>query len=381
MQQLTFLGKNSVAWQEVREPVLQSEQEAIVRPFAAARCDGDSFFLFHDYRKVMPLGVNLNYLDPKVLDVFGNPPLQPPFGVGHEAIGEVTEIGSAVKNVRRGDVVVVPWAISCGHCNPCRRQLPANCSRTDKKTLVSAYGFGAGMGDFGGMVSDKIRVPFADAMLVKIPEGVNPIHCASLSDNISDAYRSVGPQLDKFPEAPVLVFGGNAKSIGLYAAALAVAKGSTQVDYVDDNLERLTIAARVGANPIELRKKQKVSTLSGVLIKEGYPIVVDASGSVTKLAFGIQNLAPGGTATGVAFYVKKRNSLPLWEMYLRSATLHVGISHSRRDIPDVFPLIKSGKFKPEKITTMLADWSDAPEAYLELSTKLIIHRQPLNNSN
>lgn len=380
MQQLTFLGKNRVDWREVAEPTLQSEREAIVRPFVAARCDGDSLFLFHNYRKAMPLGVNLHYLDPKVLDAFGNPPLQPPFGVGHEAIGEVTEIGSAVKNVKQGDVVVVPWAISCGKCQPCYQQLPANCSRNGKKTLISAYGFGAGTGGFGGMVSDKIRIPFADAMLVKIPEGIDPVHCASLSDNISDAYRSVGPQLDKFPEAPVLIFGGNAKSIGLYAAALAVAKGSVQVDYVDDNLERLTIAARVGANPIELRKRQKVDTLSSALRKDGYPIAVDASGSVSKLAFAIQNLAPGGTATGVAFYVKKRNSLPLWEMYLKSATLHVGISHSRRDIPNVFPLIQSKKFQPEKITTMLTDWSDAPKAYLEQTTKLVVFRERLNQN-
>ncbi|MGB3589250.1 MAG: alcohol dehydrogenase catalytic domain-containing protein, partial [Tunicatimonas sp.] len=311
MRQLTFLGMNKVDWREVAEPTIQSEQEAIVRPFAAARCDGDSFFLFHNYRKVMPLGVNIHYLDPKVLDVFGNPPLQPPFGVGHEGIGEVIEVGSAVKNVEKGDVVVVPWAISCGKCQPCHQQLPANCNRDDKKTLISAYGFGAGTGSFGGMVSDKVRVPFADAMLVKVPEGIDPVHCASLSDNISDAYRAVGPQLDNSLEAPVLIFGGNAKSIGLYAAAIAVAKGSVHVDYVDDNLDRLSIAAQVGANPIELRKKQKVSTLRGALRKGGYPITVDASGSVSKLAFIIQNLAPGGLATGVAFYVKKRNSLPL----------------------------------------------------------------------
>lgn len=378
MRQLTFLGKNQVAWREIPELTLQGEQEAIVRPFAAARCDGDSFFLFHDYRKVMPLGVNIHYLDPKVLDVFGNPPLQPPFGVGHEGIGEVIEVGPEVKHFKKGDVVVVPWAISCGKCQSCHQHLPANCNGNGSNTLISAYGFGAGTGGYGGMVSDKVRVPFADAMLVKIPEVIDPIHCASLSDNVSDAYRAVGPQLDEFPEAPVLIFGGNAKSIGLYATALAVAKGSSQVDYVDDSLERLTIAAQVGANPIELKKRQKISKLNGALRKGGYPVAVDASGSVSKLAFAIQNLAPGGTTTGVAFYVKKRNSLPLWEMYVKSATLHIGISHSRRDIPKVLPLITSGKFQPEKITTVLADWNDAPEAYLEQTTKLILSRERLS---
>ncbi len=63
MRQLTFLGKNKVDWREVAELTIQSEHESIVRPFAAALCDGDSFFLFHYYRKVMPLGVNIHYLD------------------------------------------------------------------------------------------------------------------------------------------------------------------------------------------------------------------------------------------------------------------------------------------------------------------------------
>lgn len=380
MRQLTFLGKNQVAWQDVADPTLQSEEEAIVRPFAAARCDADSLFLFHNYRKVMPLGVNIHYLDPKVLDAFGNPPLQPPFGVGHEGIGEVIEVGSTVKDIQKGDVVVVPWAISCGHCNPCQRQSPAHCKGNRSSTLISACGFGAGTGGFGGIVSDKVRVPFADAMLVKIPEGVDPIHCASLSDNISDAYRAVGPQLDESPGAPVLILGGNAKSIGLYAAAIAVAKGASQVDYIDYDLARLAIAARVGANPIELKKGQSVRGLKDSLQNDGYPITVDASGSVSKLAFAIRNLAPGGTATGVAFYVKKRNSLPLWEMYVKSATLHVGISHSRRDIPKVLPLIESGKFQPAKVTSLVANWNDAPEAYLEQTTKLILSRERLSQN-
>jgi alcohol dehydrogenase len=108
------------------------------------------------------------------------------------------------------------------------------------------------MGDWGGMVSDLVRVPFADAMLVHVPAGVDPMKLASASDNMPDAWRAVGPQLAKEPNASVLVVGGGARSIGLYAAGMAVALGASRVDYVDDDPERLAIAqsrsARVPSN-------------------------------------------------------------------------------------------------------------------------------------
>ena len=108
--------------------------------------------------------------------------------------------------------------------------------------MFSAYGFGSAMGPWGGAVSDQLLVPFADAMLVPVPMGLEPISIASASDNIPDGYRTVAPHLRRWPGAPVLIVGGAARSIGLYAAGVAVAMGSSQVDYMDHDRERLKIA-------------------------------------------------------------------------------------------------------------------------------------------
>ena len=114
------------------------------------------------------------------------------------------------------------------------------------------------MGPWGGMMSDLVRVPYADAMLVPVPVGVNPVSLASASDNIPDAWRTVAPLLSaKKPEAPVLVVGGAAPSIGLYAASIAVVLGSAQVDYVDCDPGRLAIAQSLGANPIQIPDKER----------------------------------------------------------------------------------------------------------------------------
>jgi len=381
IKELTLLGKRKLAWQEKPEPRINSSKEALVRPFVASRCDGDSLFLFYNFSRAIRLGVSVHFLDTKVLDVFGSKPFSPPFCIGHECIGEVVETGSDVTHFRKGQVVIVPWAISCGVCHTCHSELYSNCTNTGDHKLVSAYGWGEGTGPWGGAVTDLLRVPFADAMLIEVPEGVNPYHCSSLADNISDAYRTVGPQLKKTPGAPVLVMGGAAKSIGLYAASLAVSIGSSRVDYVDDNLQRLELAKKVGANPIQITKGDSLKNLSSGLLKDGYPITVDASGSVKKLGFAMRMLAPGGTSTTTAFYLKKETPLPLWEMYAKTATFNIGLSHPRRDIPEILPLIKSGRFKPEQITTLCADWENAPKAYLEEATKLVIRRNPMFKEN
>jgi threonine dehydrogenase-like Zn-dependent dehydrogenase len=375
IKELTLIKKNKLAWREKAEPQIMSPQEAIIRPFVVSRCDADSMFLFHDFTRAIRLGVSIHFLDRKVLDVFGNKPFAAPFCVGHECIGEVIETGDEVHGFRKGDVVLVPWAISCGTCQICHAGLYSNCDNTSDGKLISAYGFGEGMGPWGGAMSDLLRVPFADNMLMEVPHDVNPYHCPSLSDNISDAYRTVGPPLKKMPNAPVLIMGGAAKSIGVYAASLAIALGSSQVDYVDTSDTRLSLAESIGANPIKITGDASLKTLPTALLKDGYPITVDASGSVKQLNFALRMLACGGTCTSTAFYLKKESPLPLWEMYAKSATFHIGISHPRRDIPEILPLIQQGKFKPELITTLTANWSDAAEAYLEKTTKLVVKRE------
>ena len=235
------------------------------------------------------------------------------------------------------------------------------------------------MGPWGGMMTDQFRVPFADHMLVKIPKDVNPASIASASDNIPDAWRTVAPFLLKKPGAPVLVVGGSAESIGLYAAGIAVALGSSQVDYVDYVPERLAIATSLGANPISVAKQNRRSWLRKNAPSTGgkYPITVDASANADGLRFAIRSLAPGGICTSVGFYFQKGISLPLMQMFANDSTLHTGVSHPRASLPDVLSLIESGKFQPEKITTLLADWNDAEKAFLERTTKVVVHRSSL----
>src|SRR6476620_245062 len=131
---------------------------------------------------------------------------------------------------------------------PCARALTASCARVP---LMASYGLAPLSREYGGALSDLVEVPYADAMLVPLPSGVQPAAAASVSDNIPDGGRAVAPLLAERPGAPVLVLGGaGGGSVGLYAAAVAVALGSERVDYVDEDPTRLAVAELVGANAI-----------------------------------------------------------------------------------------------------------------------------------
>jgi len=374
MKQLTFMKRRTLQWLEVPDPVLQGPGEALVRPFVAGRCDGDALFLRHDFETALRAGAFAHLVDTDFgrssTDVFHGP-----FAYGHECVAQVVSVGDEVRDHAPNDVVVVPWAISCGECERCRAGFTSKCARNDKP--LAAYGFGSAIGGFGGMVSDLLRVPFADAMLVRVPPGVDPTAIASASDNIPDGYRAVGPQLLRAPGAPVLIVGGAAKSIGLYAAGIARAMGSSCVDYIDADRGRLEIAGKLGANPIYAGA---LHTWFGRLKRvrsEGYPITVDASGTGGGLSYALRLTAPGGHCTGLGFYLRKRTPLPLWQMYIGSVTLHVGVSHARAHLPAVLDLINRGSFDPSVVTPIIADWDDAARALTERATKIVVRRAPL----
>ena len=339
MQQLTYTSPNELIWQETKEPGLSSDSAALVRPVAVATCDLDAII------------------------VTGASPFPPPFALGHECVAEVIDAGDAVANVKPGELVSVPFQISCGECVPCRRGRTGNCTADG---FMSTYGFGPAVERWGGFLSDVVEVPYADHMLVPVPVGLEPAAIASASDNISDAWRSVGPPLAREPGAPVLVVGGAAAgSIGLYAAGLAVALGAESVLYVDADPARRQTAEALGAR-----------TLADLPKRLGpFPITVDASADPDGLALALRSTAPDGVCTSTAIYFGEQPSLPLLEMYTKCVTFKTGRAHAREAIPHVLELAATGALHPETVTTRVVPWADAVPALLEPGwTKLVIER-------
>jgi alcohol dehydrogenase len=361
VRELVFVRSGRLAWRERESPGLTAPGDAIVRPFIAARCDGDTLPLHRPVSRLMQAGIAMRAIDPMVGCICGQVPFKGPFAIGHECVAQVVEVGAGVRHVSVGQTVVVPWAVSCGSCEPCRRGLTSKCATTTTGTLA-AYGFGAASGSWGGMVSDRLRVPFADHMLVPVPAGVPPVRVASAGDNLADAWRSVVIPLQERPGGSVLIIGGGAKSIGLYAAGLAAAHGASIVDYVDDDPARRGIAEAFGARAYADHRRG------------AYDVVVEASSRAAGLRRAIRSLARGGVCTAVGYYLGTGTRLPVMHMYATDATLRVGVSHARAVLPDLLAFVARTGYPAEQVATVTADWDDAPTAYAARTTKVVLQR-------
>lgn len=340
MRELTFVEVGKIEFREKPEPKLEGGGEALVRPIAVSRCDLDFVF------------------------ARGKAPVAGPFALGHECVAEVIAVGESVKRTKPGDRVIVPFQISCGECGPCKRGFTGSCKAVPK---LSAYGLSPlSQKEWGGAISDVLRVPYADAMLVKLPAGLDPIAAAALGDNAIDGFRTVNVALAQSPGAKVLIAAGGAPSIALYAVSAAKALGASEIVYVDPSEERCALATKLGAKAV--REK----CVPGLKVGR-FEITVDCTGREEGLRFCIGSTDADGTCTSVGIYFGDV-PLPLLDMYTRGITFITGRIHARRDLPAALDLFAKGALDLATVATKVVDWEDAPLAWAEPAAKLVVKR-------
>ncbi|WP_066480623.1 MULTISPECIES: zinc-dependent alcohol dehydrogenase [unclassified Sphingomonas] len=337
MTSLYFVAPGNLEWRAQESPRLIDGGDALVRPVVATTCD----------------------IDPLIIS--GRAPLRGPFAIGHEAIGEVVEVGRDVAGMRPGDRVVMSYYDACGHCARCGQARPNRCLE-NSPDLVRRNWHGIGFTPTG-YFSDLVRVPAADYALRVLPAEVEPTHLASLGDNIGFAWEYVVPHLDRTPGADVLVMGGSG-SIGLYAVGIAIAAGANAVTYVDQVPARLAIAERYGATVVEGPPPRSIGS---------FPITVDASADAASLVCALRSTEVEGHCSSVGGHFAPVE-LPLFEMYARGVHFYTGPG---RGIPNVDPalaLIQSGRFDPAPVTSGLFPFDDAAKVLTEPGLKPVFVR-------
>jgi threonine dehydrogenase-like Zn-dependent dehydrogenase len=341
MQQLMFEAAGDYSWRDAVEPQITSPEQALVRPVAVACCD----------------------LDVAVAEE--RLPMPPGHAVGHEGVAEIVAIGDGVRDVEVGDRVVVPFQISCGTCTACLRGVTGSCASLP---LMAMYGMRplAGL-DGGGFMADLVLVPFADAMLVPVPDTVDPVAIASLSDNIPDGWRAVGPywaELAALRPADRRVLVAGRLSIGLYAAAFASAYGM-HVDYVDTDAQRLAMAEKLGAC-VHDRTKPDNSW-------DPYPITVHTTADPAVLAATMRATWPDGVCTDTGIYYQGAVEMPLLSMYTRGLRFVTGRVNARAVIPEILELI-TARCDLTVAVDRVVDWDDAPQAWPAMTGKTVFTR-------
>jgi threonine dehydrogenase-like Zn-dependent dehydrogenase len=317
VRSLVYAGVRDLQWREASAPSLLGDEDALIRPIAAAACDLDRFI------------------------VQGLTPFPAPFAIGHEAVGEVIDVGeaAAVDGLRPGQVVVIPWHLSCERCSECLAGRPGNCTATP---AMAAFGNPLG-GLYGGLFDDVVRVPYASRALTPVPDGVAPALAAAVGDNLSDAFGAVAPTLRANPEARILVMGG-LPSLGLLIAAAAATLGAPEVVYVDEDADRAQRASMLGATSVVTGPRPD-------RVDGRFDLAVEVALDPRALTVAIRSLRPGGHLVIRSIYFGRTN-FPYFEQYTQGVTIHSGLPHVTPHAASVLELLRTGTLDPTPALTL-----------------------------
>ncbi len=236
MQAVVWKSPNTVAVERVDDPKIQEETDAVLRLTSAGICGSD----LHMYE--------------------GRAPTEPGTIFGHENMGVIEQVGSAVRSVKVGDRVVLPFNIGCGFCFNCSRGFTNACLTVNPQSHGGGYGY-SGMGPHPGGQAELLRVPYADFNCLKLPGTPGDQYeddFLLLSDVFPTGYHAT-EQAHVIPGDTVAIFG--AGPVGLMAAMSAKIKGASEIYVVDNVKERLALAERIGATPVDFSKGDAVDQI------------------------------------------------------------------------------------------------------------------------
>ncbi len=372
MKALCWHGKSDVRIDSVPDPKIQDARDAIIRITTTAIC-GSDLHLFDGFMPTMKQG-----------DI-----------LGHEPMGEVVEVGSAVQNLQRGDRVVVPFTISCGSCFFCKKGLFSLCDTSNPNAEIARklmghspaglFGFSHMLGGFPGGQAEYLRVPFADVGPIKIPSDLPDEKVVFLSDIFPTGYMAAeNAQIE--PGDTVAIWGCG--PVAQFAVRSAWMLGAGRVIAIDRVAERLAMAEKGKAETINFEKEDVYDRLMEMTKGRGPDSCIDAvgaeahaSGSVdaaldaakTALHLGtdrphvlreaIRCCRKGGTLSIPGAYVGVVDKLPFGAAMNKGLTMKMGQTHVQRYLPLLLGKIESGEIDPSFVITHRLKLNDAPKAY------------------
>ncbi|MGW0802262.1 zinc-dependent alcohol dehydrogenase [Nonomuraea sp. NPDC002799] len=376
MKAVTWHGKRDVRVEEVPDPAIKEPNDAIIKVTSTGICGSD----LHLYEVLGPFMAEGDIL-------------------GHEAMGIVEEVGSGLTNLKRGDRVVIPFNISCGHCHMCGMELYAQCETTQVREQgmgAALFGYTRLYGQVPGGQAEYLRVPEAQFGPIRVPAGPPDERFVYLSDVLPTSWQAVA-----FAHIPaggsVTVFGLG--PIGQMSARIARHLGHRVIG-VDGVRDRLEMARRHGIEVVDASEVSDVpAEIRGLTAGRGTDSAIDAVGMeahgspAAKLAQTLTGLLPGalaaplmtnagvdrlaalnqaidsvrrgGVISVVGVYGGMTDPLPMLRMFDKGITLRMGQAHVRRWTSALMPLVtdEADPLGVLDLTTHRLPLEQAPMAY------------------
>lgn len=371
MKAVCWHGSHDVRVDTVSDPKILNPRDAILKVTSTAIC-GSDLHLYDGFIPTMQSG-----------DI-----------LGHEFMGEVVETGSEVKNLKKGDRVVVPFTIACGNCFFCNRDLWSLCDNSNPNAWMAEkfyghspsglFGYSHLLGGYAGGQAEYVRVPFADVGPLKVPEDLSDEQVLFLTDIFPTGYMAA-ENCDIQPGEIVAVWGCG--PVGQFAIRSAFMLGAERVIAIDRFPERLTLAQAGGAEIINYEEMD-----AGVALKEmtggrGPDCCIDAVGmeahgtgvmalyDTVKQAIRMETGRPlvlrqaiaacrkGGKVSVPGVYGGFIDKMPMGAFVNKGLTMRSGQTHVHKYLRPLLQRIQSGHIDPTFIITHRLPLAEAPHAY------------------
>ena len=333
MKALVYHGPNQKSWEEVPDPKIVDPTDVIVRVDTTTICGTDLHILKGDVPAVT---------DGRVL--------------GHEGVGTITEIGSAVSKLVVGDRVIISCITSCGSCSYCHQQLPAHCLNKE-----GASGIGWIFGHLiDGTQAEYVRVPFAESSLHKLPAGVSDEAAVMLSDILPTGFE-IGVRNGRVKPGDVVAVVG-AGPVGLSAMMTAGLYGASRIVAIDLDDNRLAQAKSFGAtdsvNSGSAGWKAKLMAMTDGM---GVDVAIEAVGVPQTFDMATEIIRPGGTVANVGVHGTSVE-LKLQDLWIKDVAITTGLV-SATTTPMLLKLVAQGKLTPERFVTHRFTFDSIMDAY------------------
>jgi threonine dehydrogenase-like Zn-dependent dehydrogenase len=371
MRAVCWQGTNSVEVETVPDPKILNPRDAIVKITTTAIC-GSDLHLYNGFNPTMKKG-----------DI-----------LGHEFMGEVVELGSAVKNVNVGDRVVVPFTISCGSCFFCSRDLSSLCDNSNPNAWMvekvmghspsGLFGYSHMTGGYAGGQAEYARVPFADVGLFKIPDGLTDEQVVFLTDIFPTGYMAAENCQIQIGDT-VAIWGCG--PVGQFAIRSAYLLGADRVVAIDRVPERLQMAKEGGADVLNYEDIEVGEALKEMTGGRGPDSVMDAVGTEAHgmglegfydkamqavkletdrpnvLRQAIMACRKGGTVSVPGVYTGFIDKMPMGAFMNKGLTMKTGQTHVHRYLHALLDRVQNGEIDPSFIITHSLPLEQAPYGY------------------
>lgn len=371
MKAAVFHGPKTITCDNVEDPKIQESRDAIIRVTSTAICGSD----LHIYNGGLP---------------------QPrPMTLGHEFMGIVEEVGSEVKNLKRGDRVVVPFPIACGHCFFCNHDVPGNCENSNPDHYGpegglldqkggALFGYTDLYGGYDGGQAEYARVPYADYGPRIVPDSLTDEQALFLTDIFPTGYTGIDWGEVKGGET-VVIFG--AGPVGLMAAKSAWLRGAKRVINVDVEEYRLETARRTAQSETILWEgdtdKDVIEQIRAMTDGRGADVCVEAVGFEPQRGFmdrvkSVVNFEKGspkvleacfsavrrsGIVPILGVYPTHYDNFPLGQIFDKGLTIRAGQAPAHKHIDKLMKFVEEGKVKLDDIITHRMPLSEVSKAY------------------